>query len=355
MSITMQSPLSRGSEASGHIALQVWLCAVAILVLAIVTVGGATRLTGSGLSITEWQPIMGAIPPLSDADWQVAFDKYRQITQYKLLNKGMSLDAFKEIFWWEWGHRQLARFIGVAFAVPFAIFWWLGMIPRRLKGRLFGVFALGALQGGIGWYMVKSGLVDRVAVSHYRLALHLSVAMAIFAALVWLALSLGPDQRRRIRLQTLPPRTAAIAGTIIALIFLQTALGAFVAGTKAGLSHNTWPLMDGRLIPSGLFEMSPWWINAFENVATIQFNHRLLAYVLLAVIGWHVWRVVQSADDERVRVSALLLAVGVLLQVVFGIWTLLAMVPLWLGLVHQGGAVVVLGLAVWHRHTIANS
>jgi cytochrome c oxidase assembly protein subunit 15 len=355
MSITMQSPLSRGSAASGHIALQVWLWAVAMLVFVIIAVGGATRLTGSGLSITEWQPIMGAIPPLSDADWQAAFDKYRQIAQYKLVNKGMSLDAFKEIFWWEWGHRQLARAIGVAFAVPFAVFWWLGMIPRRLKARLVGVLALGALQGGIGWYMVQSGLVDRVAVSHYRLALHLSVAMVIFAALVWLALSLGPDQRRRIRLRTLPPRTAAIASTIIALVFLQTALGAFVAGTKAGLSHNTWPLMDGRLIPSGLFAMSPWWINAFENVATIQFNHRMIAYVLLAVTGWHVWRVVHAADDERVRVSALLLAIGMLLQAVFGIWTLLAMVPLWLGLVHQGGAAIVLGLAVWHRYTIANT
>lgn len=336
-------------------AVRVWLALLAVMVAAIVTVGGATRLTGSGLSITEWRPIMGAVPPLSDRDWQVAFDQYRQILQYKLINKGMSLDAFKTIFWWEWGHRQLARLIGVVFAVPFAVFWWRGMIPRRLLMPLLGVFALGGLQGAAGWYMVSSGLADRTSVSQYRLALHLGLAMVIFAALVWLILASGPDERRRIRLQTVPVSSGRNASLLIGLVFLQTLLGALVAGTRAGLSHNTWPLMDGRVIPSGLFATEPWWLNTFENVATIQFNHRLIAYVLAGVAGWHIWRVVVSADDERVRASALVLAATLVLQIVLGIWALLAAVPLWLGLLHQAGAVMVLGAAVWHRHAIANS
>ncbi len=342
-------------SAAGRAGVRAWLACVALLVAAIVTVGGATRLTGSGLSITEWRPIMGAIPPLSDAAWQTAFDQYRQILQYKLINRGMSLDAFKTIFWWEWAHRQLARFIGLAFAVPLAVFWWRGQLPKWSKGPLLGVLALGAAQGALGWYMVQSGLVDRTEVSQYRLAAHLSLAMLIFAAVVWLFLSMGPDERRRIRLKTLPSGAATAATALILLVLLQTFLGALVAGTKAGLSYNTWPLMDGKLVPGGLLAMQPWWLNGFENVTTIQFNHRLGAYLLLAVAVWHAVRIVRTADDERVRTSAVLFAVAIVLQAAAGVWTLLALVPLWLGLVHQAGAVLVLGLAIWHRHAISNS
>jgi heme a synthase len=327
-----------------------WLFLVAGLVLLMVTVGGATRLTGSGLSITEWQPILGAIPPLTEGDWMTAFDKYRQIAQYKLINKGMSLDAFKFIYWWEWGHRQLGRFIGLAYGLPFLAFALAGRIPKGLMPKLLGLLVLGGLQGAMGWYMVQSGLTDRVSVSQYRLAAHLTLAAILFAGLLWTALeALGHD---RVRLRTLGRGAAPMSGILVGLVLAQITLGAFVAGTNAGLSHNTWPLMDGRIAPSGLLSMSPAWLNAFENVATIQFNHRMLAYTIAALALWQGWRTWATADDEHVRGSGLLLALGVFAQVVIGIWTLLAMVPLWLGLVHQAMAFVMLGVAVWHRHAV---
>jgi heme a synthase len=328
----------------------VWLFAVAGLVLAMVTVGGATRLTGSGLSITEWQPILGAIPPITEADWIVAFAKYQQIAQYKLVNAGMSLGDFKFIYWWEWSHRQLGRFIGLAFAVPLLVLAWTGAIPRALMPKLLGLLALGGLQGAMGWYMVRSGLTDRVSVSQYRLAAHLTLAAIIFAGLIWVALDVL--DRSRVRLKTLAHGAATTSRVLIGLVLAQIALGAFVAGTNAGLSHNTWPLMDGRTIPSGLLAMSPAWLNAFENVATIQFNHRMAAYLLAAIALWHGWRCWRTADDEHVRRSGLLLVAAVLAQIGLGVWTLLLAVPLWLGLAHQAMAMILLGIAVWHRHAI---
>ena len=329
--------------------VRVWLFAVAALVFVMVSVGGATRLTGSGLSITEWQPIMGIVPPLSGAAWQEALEKYRQIPQYRHVNKGMSLEAFKRIFWWEWTHRFLARFVGVAFLLPFLYFLATGRIARALAPKLAALFALGGLQGVIGWYMVHSGLSGRIDVSQYRLAVHLSLAVVIFAGLLWIAFSLGA---RSAQSRILPPIHRNTAAFVVGLVFLQIVAGAFVAGLKAGAGYNTWPLMDGRLIPPGLGAMSPWWANLFENATTVQFNHRMLAYVLTGVALWHVWSVLTRTDDRQVRTSGLALGSAVLAQVALGIWTLLAQVPLSLGLAHQAGAIAVFGLALWHLHTL---
>src|SRR5690606_23672169 len=291
-------------------AVRLWLYAMAALVLAMIIVGGATRLTDSGLSITEWQPLLGVIPPLTEADWHDAFAKYKQIPQYQLVNKGMSLDEFKFIYWWEWAHRFLGRFIGIAFALPFIWFWARRQLPKGLAPKLLGVLALGAVQGGVGWFMVKSGLVDRVDVSPSRLVL---------------------------------------------LVLLQSLLGAFVAGHKAGLTYNTWPLMDGQFIPDGLGTLSPWYINLFENITTIQFNHRMVAYLLALVAVLQFLWVARSVDDGRLVRSALFLVIGVFAQAALGIWTLLEVVPLWLGLAHQAGAAIVLMIAVRHQHMMSRA
>ncbi len=329
--------------------LRLWLLAVAALVFLMVSVGGATRLTGSGLSITEWQPIMGTLPPLTEADWQEAFAKYRQIPQYHHVNRNMTLDGFKFIFWWEWAHRLLGRLIGVVFLVPFLYFLAAGQVPRRLTGRLAAIFVLGALQGAAGWYMVSSGLVDRLEVSHYRLALHLGLAILILGALIWAALSLGTETDRGVQS---PPAGTHAAAAIVALVFVQIVLGAFVAGLKAGAGYNTWPLMDGRLIPDGLGAMQPWYRNLFENALTVQFNHRLVAYVLVAAAAWQAWALGTRAHASPARISAAVLAAAVLEQAALGIWTLLAQVPLALGLAHQAGAAAVFAIAVWHLHVV---
>lgn len=342
----------RLAERESSRAVLIWLYVLTAMVFLMVVIGGATRLTDSGLSITEWKPIVGIVPPLTDAAWQDAFAKYKLIPEYHILNRGMSLEAFKTIFWWEWGHRFLGRIIGIVFFVPFAWFLWARRIPRDLAPRLVALFLLGGLQGAIGWYMVRSGLVDRVDVSHYRLAVHLGMAVAILGLLLWTALDLGAGA---------PSVTETAAGVgqywtavaLVVLIFLQVLLGALVAGLKAGLSHNTWPLMDGALIPSGLGAMSPWYLNAFENVLTVQFNHRMAAYVIAAVALGHVVTILRSTASADIRFSAGVLGLGVLAQIVLGIWTLLAQVPLSLGLAHQGGAAVVFSLAVWHLHRIA--
>ena len=336
-------------------AVRLWLYAMAALVVAMIVVGGATRLTDSGLSITEWQPLLGAIPPLTEADWQQAFAKYQQIPQYERVNKGMSLDEFQFIYWWEWAHRFLGRFIGVAFALPFAWFWLRGQLSKRTTLKLAGILALGGLQGFIGWYMVMSGLVDRVAVSPYRLALHLVVALAILAAIMWVALDLRRDDRSHLRLRTVTPGQKRLAVTLLGLVLLQSVLGAFVAGHNAGLTYNTWPLMDGALVPDGLWTLSPWYINAFENLTTVQFNHRMVAYLLAGLAVVHAVWMARSADDEMLVRSAVLLAVGIFAQAAIGIWTLLAVVPLWLGLAHQAGAAVVVILAVWHAHAMVRA
>jgi len=333
---------------SADAAIRVWLGFVTALIFVMVVVGGATRLTGSGLSITEWKPILGAIPPLSAADWQEAFDKYREIPQYQLVNKGMSLAEFQFIYWWEWAHRFLGRFIGVAFALPFLAFAAAGYMRRDLAPSLIALFALGALQGFMGWYMVQSGLVDRVSVSQYRLAAHLGLAAIIYAAMIWVMLGVGQPARAARR-----GWAWLSAAGLVALSFVQILLGAFVAGMKAGFAYNTWPLMDGEFIPDGLMVMQPWHLNLFENALTVQFNHRMAAYALFAWALAHavaMWRAGHAA-----RGSAALLAGAVVLQAAGGIWTLLAQVPLSLGLVHQAGAFIVLALAVWHLHALSQA
>lgn len=324
-------------------AVSLWLYAMAVLVFAMVIVGGATRLTDSGLSITEWQPLLGAIPPLDESHWREAFEKYKAIPQYQLLNSGMTLEEFKTIYWWEWSHRFLGRFIGAAFIVPLIVFWVLGAIPRRLAPRLLAIFALGGAQGALGWFMVMSGLSERVDVSQYRLAAHLSLAALIFAALLWVAYGLNGEARRL-------TRRALAAFLLVALVLLQIFAGGLVAGLDAGMGYNTWPLMDGAWIPSGVGAMEPWWRNLFENALTVQFDHRVLAYLLLAAAALNV---VTAAPE--LRSSAALLLAAVFAQASTGVWTLLSHVQIHVALAHQGGAMLVLAAALWHLHRAASN
>ena len=321
-----------------------WLWCVAALVAAIVLVGGATRLTGSGLSITEWRPLTGVLPPLSDAAWQAEFELYRAIPQFQIVNAGMTLAEFQVIYWWEWTHRLLARFVGVAFLIPFLIFLWCGRIDRALGWKLAGVFVLGGIQGAVGWWMVQSGLVERTDVSQYRLAMHLVLASAILAALVAIAESLRPRQESPVA-----PRYRWIAGLILALVFAQIFLGALVAKTGAGLTFNTWPLMDIWLVPpaEALFPIVPLWKNFFENVLLVQFDHRIFAYALTLVALAHALDAGRVAPHPAAT-RATILFMLVTLQAALGVVTLVLVVPLDLALAHQAGAIMVLAMASAH-------
>ncbi|MDA7948317.1 MAG: COX15/CtaA family protein [Hyphomicrobiaceae bacterium] len=326
-------------------AVRVWLYCLCALIFAMILVGGATRLTDSGLSITEWQPILGIVPPMSDAAWQDAFEKYKQIPEYQLINKGMSLPEFKFIYWWEWGHRFLGRMIGFAFLIPFLYFWARGYLARGMIPKLVIMFVLGGLQGALGWYMVMSGLVERTDVSQYRLAAHLSAAVLIFGYIFWVTARMGREH------VSAPPASDALRLSAIGLtvaVFVQIALGAFVAGMDAGQGYNTWPLMDGAVIPDGLGVMSPWYLNLFENALTVQFNHRVVAYLVLVWALVHAILAIARSEPGAIAVSAGLLAVAALVQVVIGIATLLAHVPLSLALLHQGVAIVLFAAVLWH-------
>ncbi len=333
-------------------AIRVWLFAVAAMVLAMVLVGGATRLTESGLSITEWQPVMGVIPPHSHAQWQAEFEKYQQIPQYRSLNEGMSLDAFKTIFWWEWTHRLIGRLIGVVFLLPLLWFLWRGWIGPRLRGRLWLIFGLGALQGAVGWWMVASGLVQRVEVSQYRLATHLVLACLIYVAVLWTALRLddGPAP-------PLPKRIRASALGLLLLVVVQIYLGALVAGLRAGYIYNTWPLIDGAFVPNParLFSIAPLWRNFFENALTAQFDHRVLAYTIWVCALLHLIDVTATVKKARALTGAGVLFTVVTLQAALGIWTLLVVAPLPLSLLHQATAMLVLSAATVHAAISAAS
>src|ERR1700676_1044530 len=324
-------------------AVRWWLITVAALIAIMVLVGGATRLTESGLSIVEWKPVSGTLPPLDQDQWTQAFDAYKTIPQYRELNAGMTLAEFKTIFWWEWSHRLLGRVIGVAYLLPFLWFIWRGALSADLKRRLWLIFGLGALQGVVGWWMVASGLSQRVEVSHIRLATHLVLALLIFAGIVW-------TLRRLInRPPSAAPSRLKITGVaLLVLTFVQLYLGALVAGLRAGQIYNTRPEIDGVFIPSAarlLFEQ-PWWRNLFDNSLTVQFEHRMVAYGLFVLAILHAVDAVRLRAGTSAVNGALWLAAAITLQATLGILTLLNQAPMHLALTHQAVAIAVLTLSV---------
>jgi heme a synthase len=338
------------ASAARHVrAIRLWLLAIAALIVAMVLVGGATRLTESGLAIVEWQPVTGTLPPLSAAQWQSEFDKYRATPQYRHLNAGMSLDDFRVIYWWEWAHRLLGRVIGAAFLLPFLFFLWRGWMTPQLRTRLWAIFALGALQGAVGWWMVASGLVNRVEVSQYRLATHLVLACAIFAAIVWTLQSLVERPTA-----AAPARLRWSAAGLLGLVLVQIYLGALVAGLRAGYVYNTWPLIDGTFVPGAgsLFASAPPWRNLFENPLTVQVDHRMVAYALWVFAVLHFLDVARSRSGPAL-IGALALAGAVTIQAALGIVTLIYVAPLALALAHQGMAMAVLTLAVVHAQGLS--
>lgn len=322
----------------------IWLWAVAGLVTLTLLVGGATRLTGSGLSITEWRPVSGVLPPMSESAWLDEFDKYKRIPQFLAVNAGMDLAEFKFIYWWEWGHRMLGRLIGVAFAVPLIVFWLRGMIQGTLRWKLAGLFLLGGMQGAIGWWMVSSGLNERTDVSQYRLAIHLTLACIILAAIVAIADGLRSRQQEK----TGNHARYGAAGLLV-LIFLQIFIGALVAKTGAGMTFNTWPLMDGRFFPplGDLLAIKPVWHNFFENVLTVQFEHRMVAYLLFFATALHVFGLMRTGPFPAARRAAILFAL-VTAQAMLGIFTLVYEMPFALAHAHQAGGVIVLIAATIH-------
>lgn len=327
----------------------VWLLVIAAVIAGMVTIGGLTRLTGSGLSITQWDPIMGAIPPLTAADWQDAFHKYQQIPQYIHENTGMTLAAFKGIFWWEWTHRLLGRLLGVLFFVPFLWFAWRGDIPRRGYTRMLLLFALGGLQGFVGWWMVESGLEVRTSVSQYRLAIYLGVALILLLAILWTAFEYLQPKRPGTRAAPF----AKWAGAFVGLVYFQMLLGAIVAGLHAGLIYNTWPSMDGRFFPESGWFWKPWWMNFTENPGLAQFDHRIGAY-LVAFGAIALWLSGMRAKLEgAARISGTLLIVIVACQIALGIETLLDQAPILLAASHQATAVALLATALWHFYEVS--
>jgi cytochrome c oxidase assembly protein subunit 15 len=343
-------PGDRASSRRNRRLVATWLFVVAGMILVMVVLGGATRLTGSGLSIMEWAPLSGALPPLNDAEWQRLFALYQKIPQYELVNHGFGLDGFKRIFWLEWTHRLWGRLIGVVFLLPLVAFWVTGRIERRLRPRLALLFVLGGLQGAVGWFMVASGFfADSTAVSAYRLVVHLVLALVLYAAILWTGLGLlQPESPAPI-----PPRLLRLGTALtVVLVSLTIMAGGFVAGTHAGLDYNTFPLMDGQLVPAGYATLDPFLRNLTENIAAVQFDHRLLATltaaaaVLTLIAGFRA----PQADRLRNRLLALGLAVGG--QYALGVATLLAVVPVDLATAHQAGATLLLTAAIILLHGV---
>ena len=325
-----------------HALVRWWLYTIAFFVAIMVLIGGATRLTDSGLSITEWAPVSGMIPPLDATDWAIEFEKYRTTTEYQTINKGMSLDAFKVIFWWEWGHRFLGRIVGIIAVLPLVGFWMAGKLPSWIKLPLVGMVILGGLQGFVGWWMVKSGLTERVDVSQLRLAIHLAMACIIFVATIWLARSLAyhtEDGR---------PELAWQSAVLLLLLLLQIFIGGLVAGLDAGMAYNTWPMMEGVLVPQGLFAMDPTWLNLTDNAKMVQFMHRVSAYFLWAVAFAHMLSVVRSAGGTTHSRRAVAVFLLISAQALVGIVTLVLQVPISWALAHQFGGVVLLAAVTAH-------
>ena len=342
--------LHASSDIDARRRVAAWLLMCCALLFTMVVVGGVTRLTHSGLSIVEWQPLVGTLPPLNEREWQEVFLKYRQMPEYRLVNFGMSLAEFKGIFWWEYAHRLLGRVIGLAYLLPFLYFLARKRLDRPLAWRLAAIFVLGGLQGALGWYMVKSGLIDDPRVSQYRLTAHLGLAFVIYAAMLWVALGLLAPRR-------MPPHDTPRRGlwrfslTLTALIFVMALSGGLVAGIRAGLAYNSFPLMNGYWVPPDLFALEPWYANFFSNLATVQFDHRLLAWLLAALVPWFWWRATRVALTPRARLWCHLLPTALALQIGLGIMTLLFAVPVALGAAHQAGALLVFtaALAVTHE------
>lgn len=357
MSAVAQSPFlpsPAAVRAGAPKAVAGWLLVCCAMVFAMVVVGGVTRLTHSGLSIVEWQPIVGTLPPLTEAAWMETFAKYQATPEYRLVNHDMTLEAFKGIFWWEYFHRLLGRTIGLVFALPLAVFALAGRIDRRTFMKLAGVLVLGGLQGAMGWYMVKSGLVDDPRVSQFRLTAHLTIAFAILASMLWIALDLlaaGAPARQPGAVR--PPRALRHAAwCLVALVAYMVITGGFVAGIRAGKAYNSFPLMNGHVVPPEILMIDPWWKNFFYNMATVQFDHRLGAWAIAALLVFLAWRMARLPASAALRVRwRAVLAVAVV-QVTLGITTLLLAVPVALGAMHQGGAVLLFAATLVFAHRL---
>ncbi len=349
--VSTTAPGSRPGSADRAIGL--WLLGCCAMIFAIVVIGGATRLTHSGLSIAEWKPLMGVLPPLSEAEWQRVFGLYQTSPEYRAVNQGMSLAEFQGIFWWEWFHRLFARLIGVVFLVPFLWFWAKGHVSRALMSRLVGLLLLGALQGVVGWLMVASGLVDRPSVSHYRLAAHLSMALLIFTLMLWQALSLLQPEARS-GTWAAAPRLRGHLVLALVLALVTVVWGAFVAGLHAGLIYNSFPLMNGSFLPEEAWAYQPALINFLENPATVQFCHRWLAVTTGAVVLAYGLRFSIGAlpVSPETRSIARMLVLMVVVQIALGITTLLLAVPVSVAVTHQAGAFILVGLLIWALHDL---
>jgi cytochrome c oxidase assembly protein subunit 15 len=350
-------------------AVGLWLLAIALIIMGMVTIGGLTRLTGSGLSITEWDPIMGVLPPLTDMQWADAFAKYQRIPQYMIENRGMSLEQFQGIFWWEWTHRFLGRLLGVLFIVPFAWFAWVGAIRKSEWPRMLLLFALGGLQGFIGWWMVESGLETRVSVSQYRLAIHLGTAILLLGAILWIALEYlrgkgaKPGEMAGVESGSLIVQAGSPSGFatvknvraygLVALVYCQMLLGALVAGLHAGYLYNTWPDMNGRVFPEGALAVSPVWLNPFENPGLAQFDHRIGAYIVAAMAAFIYAKGVKLTGWAKKSAKAV--AIVTTFQVGLGIVTLLLQAPEGLAAFHQVLAATLFCVAVWHAYELSHA
>jgi cytochrome c oxidase assembly protein subunit 15 len=343
--VAMRTP-ARGAHRPRAVAA--WLLACCVLVFLMVVVGGVTRLTHSGLSITEWQPIVGTIPPVSTADWQDAFTRYQATPEFREVNRAMTLDEFKGIFWWEYFHRLLGRALGIVFLVPFLYFLARRRIPQGYARPLAAIFVLGGLQGALGWYMVQSGLVDDPHVSQFRLTAHLGLAILILGAMLWTALSLLDPLRAR----GVPKGARRFAFAVATLVFAMILSGGLVAGIRAGFAYNTWPSMNGHAIPPEILSIVPWWRNLFWNMATVQFDHRMIAYALAIGVPVLAWTLRGNGVPARARIGSRGLLAMLAVQIALGISTLLLVVPIPLAALHQAGAVLTFALALNVAHAL---
>lgn len=351
--MTVESEIVRtGSNIQSRKLIVAWLVIMALLVFSMIVLGGVTRLTNSGLSMTDWKPVTGWLPPLSQEAWQAEFDRYKAFPEYQKINKGMSLDEFKGIYAFEFAHRVLGRIIGIVFFIPFLLFLVFGKIRGALTYRLGLLFILGGLQGGMGWFMVKSGLVDNPDVSHYRLTAHLALASLIFAVILWTIFDLT---RARAVAQEAEQAVRRLAWIVLGLVVLQILIGGFVAGLNAGFVYTDWPLMGGNILPEDMMYMSPWYVNFLENPGAVQFSHRLVAYLLLALAV--LLYLISRRQDIRydVRLGCVMVLVAIVIQALIGIVTLLYVVPVTLGALHQAGGMVVLAICISVVHSLATA